>query len=358
MGGNSSSPAKGELPGIPGPGESDGIEKRILVCGMPNSGKTQVVESIAKYSHKVARDLYRRVPFFVNFKRFVIYDFCADEEARDQWSWFLKKPHKRTARICGLVLVVDSCDASAICRKLPDQPRKLKVTKKKEVLGAHIVDSRSILEIFLRSPALNGVPILILANKQDLEGAVSPAEVAMMLGVTHDTMKKFGRRGVRVMGCSAVSLQEMKSAVTQEPGITMLPDESDDDDDGAVESEAWGGDTKDEGEDEKKDEEKDEGNDGNNGQAPQRERHTDNEVSKSEGDAGAKNETEAEAQPQQPPEYHHQQRMQDMMQAESQEPVQRNLPLPNPDFEPDKPLLAAFKWLLGPHIDDEPLQYY
>lgn len=61
----------------------------------------------------------------------------------------------------GLVWVVDSADSS----------------------GARLRDCASELSSLLREERLRGAPLLVLANKQDVRGALSPEEVARALGL-------------------------------------------------------------------------------------------------------------------------------------------------------------------------------
>lgn len=209
-----------------------GNEKRILVYGMPNVGKSGVVDSIMKYNNTpVENNLFRRIPVFFNFKRFVMYDFCSDDEARDQWASYLKRKtrkNKSTHIVSGLVLVVDSSNPSSICND-PENTDQKRLSRRSSFTGRRskvnastMVDARSILDAFLSTPSLKKVSVLIVATNQDDEDAVSIGEVATLLGVQQVVSKS--KRGIRVLGVSHVTSDQMLDKLSN---IEILPDSDD-----------------------------------------------------------------------------------------------------------------------------------
>lgn len=61
---------------------------------------------------------------------------------------------------------------------------------------------------------LQGRPLLVLANKQDLPGAAQPAEVAQALGLT----RKISGRQYAIRECCALHGQGVQVSVMDEPG--------------------------------------------------------------------------------------------------------------------------------------------
>ena len=72
------------------------------------------------------------------------------------------------------------------------------------VLDSHdasrLPEARLELHRILRDPEMRGCPLLVLANKQDLSGAMSEKEIIEGLGLEEET----GRRGWRIQKACAI----------------------------------------------------------------------------------------------------------------------------------------------------------
>jgi signal recognition particle receptor subunit beta len=100
-----------------------------------------------------------------------VWDVCSQDKIRPLWRHYFEGT-------TGIIYVVDA----AAPERLPSARDELEVN-------------------VLSSALLDGVPLLVLANKQDLRGALSPDEVATRLGL--DTATHPGREW-HVQGTSAL----------------------------------------------------------------------------------------------------------------------------------------------------------
>lgn len=130
----------------------------IVVIGLDGAGKTSLL-----YRLKLQEFMDTTPTKGFNMERirlsgprggglFQVWDVGGQEKLRPLWKSY-------TRRTDGLVFVVDAA-------------------------GAERVDEARVeLHRVARSPENQGVPILVLANKQDLQGAMTPAQVEKALGV-------------------------------------------------------------------------------------------------------------------------------------------------------------------------------
>ncbi len=147
-------------------------EMRVLMVGLDNAGKTTVVkrvtgEPISSISPTLGFDIKT-----LEFKgyRLNVWDVGGQRSLRPYWRNYFEATD-------GLVWVVDSADVS----RLPDCAKELSTLLEEEKLA--------------------GASLLILANKQDLPGAATQAQIADTLGL--EAMR--GDRHWRIAACSAVS---------------------------------------------------------------------------------------------------------------------------------------------------------
>ena len=133
------------------------------VLGLNGSGKTTILNYLDGNSDEIPAPTI--TPSFsagTNLSKGLdglsisIWDFSGDERFRQEWSRFVREPQV-------LLFVVDSADTSRI----------------KEV-------SQYLISI-LQHPKIEGIPVLILANKQDLPAALSLKELAEKLSLAHYT---------------------------------------------------------------------------------------------------------------------------------------------------------------------------
>ena len=135
----------------------------ILMLGLNGAGKTTILNYLDGNSDEIPAPTI--TPSFsagTNLSKGLdglsisIWDFSGDERFRQEWMRFVREPQV-------LLFVVDSADTSRI----------------KEV-------SQYLISI-LEHPKIEGIPVLILANKQDLPAALSLKELAEKLSLAHYT---------------------------------------------------------------------------------------------------------------------------------------------------------------------------
>nr|XP_028560821.1 ADP-ribosylation factor 6-like [Podarcis muralis] len=149
-----------------------GTEARILLLGMDAAGKTtllyklklnETVTTIPTISFNVEKIQH------INNVSFIIWEVAGQGLIRGLW----RHHHPNTD---GLVFMVDSADCT------------------------RFEEAKSELEVVLEAKDLQDVPVLLLANKQDLPGAWPPLEVAEKMG-----LRKLRGHQWHVQGCCAVN---------------------------------------------------------------------------------------------------------------------------------------------------------
>ncbi|MQM17501.1 hypothetical protein Taro_050473, partial [Colocasia esculenta] len=145
-------------------------EMRILMVGLDNSGKTTIVLKINGEDTSIISPTLGFNIKTIKYEKYSlnIWDVGGQKTIRSYWRNYFEKTD-------GLVWVVDSSDI----RRLDDCKMELCNLLKEE--------------------RLSGASLLIFANKQDIQGALSPAEIAKVLNL--DAMEK--TRHWRIVGCSA-----------------------------------------------------------------------------------------------------------------------------------------------------------
>ena len=132
-----------------------GSEARILMLGLDAAGKTTILYKL-KLNETVSSipTIGFNVETVTPVKNvtFTVWDVGGQDKIRPLWKHYFTNTE-------GLVYVVDSSDR------------------------ARITESRDELNWILDSDEMRGVPVVILANKQDLPGALSPSDVASKLGM-------------------------------------------------------------------------------------------------------------------------------------------------------------------------------
>ncbi len=155
---------------------------KILMLGLDAAGKTTVL-----YKLKL-NEVVNTIPtigFNVETVKpgknvsFTVWDVGGQDKIRPLWRHYFTGSE-------GLVFVVDSAD-------------KVRFNEAKEQLDWILEDGE-----------MSGVPLVIMANKQDMPNAVSPAEVAEQLG-----LNKIRNRQWYVHGTSAVSGEGVLESVTE-----------------------------------------------------------------------------------------------------------------------------------------------
>ncbi|BEI83274.1 hypothetical protein CcaverHIS002_0311420 [Cutaneotrichosporon cavernicola] len=129
-------------------------EVRILMVGLDSAGKTtilyrlqigEVVSTIPTIGFNVETVSYKNI-------NFQVWDLGGQSSIRPYWRCYY-------ANTQAIIYVIDSADA------------------------ARLPTSRSELLTMLAEEELKNVPVLVFANKQDMAGALSPAEISDKLGL-------------------------------------------------------------------------------------------------------------------------------------------------------------------------------
>ncbi|XP_046732030.1 ADP-ribosylation factor-like protein 14 [Silurus meridionalis] len=131
-------------------------EARILMLGLDGSGKSTLLYKL-KYNEAVVTvpTVGFNVEMLENKKKgfvLTLWDIGGQQQMRLHWEHYYQDTS-------GLVFVVDSKD-------------KLRITEAKQEL-----------EKILGNKSLKGLPLIVLANKQDLPGAISARDVAEILNL-------------------------------------------------------------------------------------------------------------------------------------------------------------------------------
>jgi len=145
-------------------------EMRILMVGLDNAGKTTIVMRInGEDTSNISPTLGFNIKT-IEYKsyRLNIWDVGGQKTIRSYWRNYFEQTD-------GLVWVVDSSDL-----------RRLN-------------DCKEELHNLLKEERLSGSSLLILANKQDIQGALRPADIAKVLNL--EAMDN--SRHWQIVGCSA-----------------------------------------------------------------------------------------------------------------------------------------------------------
>ncbi|XP_073125835.1 ADP-ribosylation factor-like protein 2 [Henckelia pumila] len=145
-------------------------EMRILMVGLDNSGKTTIVLKINGEDTSVISPTLGFNIKTINYQKYTlnIWDVGGQKTIRSYWRNYFEQTD-------GLIWVVDSSDI-----------RRLN-------------DCKYELDNLLKEERLSGASLLIFANKQDIQGSLSPDEIAKVLNL--EAMDK--TRHWRIVGCSA-----------------------------------------------------------------------------------------------------------------------------------------------------------
>ncbi|XP_066484149.1 uncharacterized protein [Tiliqua scincoides] len=159
-----------------------GMEARILLLGLDAAGKTTLLYKLKLNETPmtiptVGFNVETIQP--INNITFTMWDVGGQDRIRVLWRYYHANTH-------GLVFMVDSVDSS------------------------RFEEAKFELEALLNSHDLQGVPLVLLVNKQDLPGAWAPMEVAEKMGLR----KVYGHKW-HVQGCCAVSGEGIPEAMAK-----------------------------------------------------------------------------------------------------------------------------------------------
>lgn len=161
-------------------GGQPSIQKRkLLFLGLDNAGKTTILKSLLNEdpsSIAPTRGFNVKQIKTGNFE-FNIWDVGGQKALRSYWASYYDK-------INAIVWVIDSAD-----------------TRRMQETGFELAE-------LLQEEKLAGVPILILANKQDLATAVDPDEITVQL-----ELHNIRNRNWQIQGCSAITKQGLEDGL-------------------------------------------------------------------------------------------------------------------------------------------------
>ncbi|QCD91027.1 ADP-ribosylation factor-like 2 [Vigna unguiculata] len=168
-------------------------EMRILMVGLDNSGKTTIVLKINGEDTSVISPTLGFNIKTIAYQKYTlnIWDVGGQKTIRSYWRNYFEQTD-------GLVWVVDSSDL----RRLDD--------------------CKLELDNLLKEERLSGASLLILANKQDIKGALTPEEIAKVLNL--EAMDN--SRHWQIVGCSAYTgeglLEGFDWLILSQPNVSLV----------------------------------------------------------------------------------------------------------------------------------------
>ena len=129
---------------------------RIMMLGLDTAGKTTILYKMKLNENVMTRPTIGFNVETIQYKNleFNCWDIGSQNKARNQW-------HHHFEKTQGIIYVVDSND------------------------GERINESAEYLGLVLDDERLNGVPIIIYANKMDLPSAMSVPQISERLGLAN-----------------------------------------------------------------------------------------------------------------------------------------------------------------------------
>ncbi|XP_043911403.1 ADP-ribosylation factor-like [Protopterus annectens] len=149
-----------------------GIKARILLLGLDAAGKTTIL-----YKLKVNETVITVPTIGFNVETvepvhnisFTVWDVGGQTKIRSLWKHYFMNTD-------GLIFVLDSADTE------------------------RFTEARAELKMILKDENMQKVPVLVIANKQDLPGAQSPSELIEVLG-----LRKLQGHEWHIQGCCAMN---------------------------------------------------------------------------------------------------------------------------------------------------------
>jgi len=157
------------------------LDSRIIVLGLENSGKTSFIHRIKFHQvpHTTPTEGYDIYDVTIKKIKYNVWDVTG--KARSLWSNYYK-----AGGVDAIIWIVDSADQDSL------------------------KESKSVLEVQMREPSLQGVMLFVLATKQDLEGALDVERISKKLKLANYT----GKRLWECRGISATTGDGVHEAMT------------------------------------------------------------------------------------------------------------------------------------------------
>ncbi|KAF2352338.1 Small GTP-binding protein domain [Trinorchestia longiramus] len=171
-------------------------EKRpvtLLLVGLDNAGKTTAAKGILGESLDTVAPTLGFVPEVLHYRgcEVTLFDLGGGAKLRPVWVRYFAEVH-------GVIFVID-CSATD-----------------------RVPECRSVLQELLAHRRISGKPVLILANKQDLEGAMDEMDIVESLNI-EETVNKH-KCPTRVETCSAITINNDKPDKPIADGFRWLLD--------------------------------------------------------------------------------------------------------------------------------------
>ena len=167
---------------LPLPGSSPNSPSKVLFLELSGAGKTSILYRLKR------DDSFEIIPTIrfnvetVHLSRgisFMIWDVRGESRLSPLWRQYFIETQ-------GIVFVVDAADPSTFC------------------------EAKEALDWILSSDEIGGMPLVFLANKQDLPEAATPSDISKKLG-----LDKVRDRKVHVQGTSVHTREGLIEAMTE-----------------------------------------------------------------------------------------------------------------------------------------------
>lgn len=150
----------------------------LVLCGLDNSGKSTILNSLKPEEQRttnISATIGYNVETFQKGKvKFTAFDMGGAKKFRDLWSSYYQN-------VDGIIFVIDSSDELRLC---------VVKDELEEMLGHNDIKSKKI-------------PLLIFANKMDITGAKTPAEIVQLLDLYNAA--KTGSRPFNIFASNALA---------------------------------------------------------------------------------------------------------------------------------------------------------
>ncbi|XP_067651643.1 ADP-ribosylation factor 6-like [Haliotis asinina] len=171
------------------PHEFSSAKARILMLGLDGAGKTTILYKLTLDKDvptipTIGFNVETVSPEGCNGVTFTVWDVGGQEKIRQLWKHYYPNTQ-------GLIYVVDSADR------------------------LRMKEARAEFHGIFTSPEMEGVPVVVIANKQDLPGALKPSEVAEELAMSDLKNRKWHIHGACAPNGEGLfeSMQEMSRLV-------------------------------------------------------------------------------------------------------------------------------------------------
>ncbi|KAF2087158.1 ARF/SAR superfamily [Saccharata proteae CBS 121410] len=188
-------------------------EYSILLLGLDNAGKTTLLEQIKASFSSTLHPKLKTVPtvgqnvstITLPDSYLKIWDVGGQHSLRGLWQSYYASCH-------AIVFVIDSSDVGdGDVEKLGGGPAGRDLDEEQE---GRLAECRKVLEDVLQHEDTEGVPLLVLANKQDREDCVEVVRIKEgLVRKVFEGEKGGSVRDSRVLPCSALSGTGVREAV-------------------------------------------------------------------------------------------------------------------------------------------------